>query len=77
MSCVLDFLLAGAVHSHQVQNCSGIFPAVQRVSDLQRTSIGDISEYTGPIFVTAQPHPPTTYISSQPRAMKFIFSYEL
>ena len=25
MSCVLDFLLAGAVRSHQVQNCSGIF----------------------------------------------------
>ena len=47
------------------------------MSDLRRTSIDDISGFTGPIFVTAQPHPPTTHISSQPRAMKFIFSYEL
>ena len=43
------------------------------MSDLQRTSIGDISGYTGLIFVTVQPHPPTTHISSQTRAMKFCF----
>ena len=57
---MLDFLLAGAVRSHQMQNCSGIFyfslsfsvlsSAVQGVSDLQRTSIGDIFGFTGPIL---------------------------